>query len=120
MLKKALTKSGLRILRAIKKLSRKNRPANKSSESSCEQSKVSLRETTSSRRYTIPEHEAISLSWSLASLDTKSVDTYLTSVSETGPDTPMKNLDNNRCCCCAEYEENEKNENKENEICSYR
>ncbi|XP_046745663.1 uncharacterized protein LOC124410956 [Diprion similis] len=113
MLKKALSKSGLRILRALKKLSTKSRLVKKSQSSAT--SKLSLG-SANSRPSTLPEHEAISLSWSLASLDTKSVDTYLTMVSENVPESPENYSKKNRCCCCAEYEENLRNENRENEM----
>ncbi|XP_029167907.1 uncharacterized protein LOC114938225 [Nylanderia fulva] len=97
MLKKLLGKSGRRILRAIKKLSTKSRKAKKS----C---------NPSSWHTAIPDLETTSLSWSLPSLDAKSIDTYMTYVAENQEDCTSS------CCCCDEYEENQRNENRENEM----
>ncbi|XP_066588560.1 uncharacterized protein [Prorops nasuta] len=92
MLKKLLTKSGRRLMRAIKKLSTK-----------------SHKKQLSSWQAAIPDIDAMSLSWSLPSLDAKSIDTYMTYVGE--------NEDcNSRCCHCCENEENQRNENRENEM----
>ncbi|XP_015601611.1 uncharacterized protein LOC107270798 [Cephus cinctus] len=104
MLKKVLTKSGRRILRAIKKLSTKKPMVKKSQNSNTDVT------SATSWPSIIPDHEEMSLSWSLTSLDTKSVDTYVTYVVEGLEDNES------RCCCCKEYEENQKNENRENEM----
>lgn len=67
--------------------------------------------------YVMPWHaaildaEIISLTWSIPSFDTKSVDTYLTYVPEELDDCSMR-----CCCCCMELEENQRNENLENEM----
>ncbi|KAG7199463.1 hypothetical protein KM043_014089 [Ampulex compressa] len=97
MLRKFLSKSGRRLLRAIKKLSTRNRKAKKS-------------HYLTSWHSAIPDLETASLSWSLSSLDTKSIDTYMTYVAENMEDCTS------RCCYCDEYEENQKNENRENEM----
>ncbi|XP_014476466.1 PREDICTED: uncharacterized protein LOC106745400 [Dinoponera quadriceps] len=97
MLKKLLSKSGRRILRAIKKLSTRSRKAKRS-------------RNLSSWHTAIPDLETTSLSWSLPSLDAKSIDTYMTYVAENSEDCTSS------CCCCDEYEENQRNENKENEM----
>lgn len=97
MLKKLLSKSGRRILRAIKKLSTRSRKLKRSQQPSGWQS-------------TVADFDAASLSLSLPSLDTKSIDTYMTYV--------IENVDEyeSRCCHCDEYEENQRNENIENEM----
>ncbi|TGZ48915.1 uncharacterized protein LOC112459075 [Temnothorax curvispinosus] len=98
MLKKLLGKSGRRILRAIKKLSTRSRKAKRSRD-------------PSSWHTAIPDLETTSLSWSLPSLDAKSIDTYMTYVGENQDDCTSN------CCCCDEYnEENQRNENRENEM----
>jgi hypothetical protein len=59
----------------------------------------------------IPDLETDSVSWSLSSLDTKSIDTYMTYVAENQEDCMSS------CYYCRdEYEENQKNENTENEM----
>ncbi|XP_029033675.1 uncharacterized protein LOC114871660 [Osmia bicornis bicornis] len=98
MLRKLLSKSGRRLLRAIKKLSTKSRKAKKS-------------RNLTSWHSAIPDLETASLSWSLPSLDTKSIDTYTTYVSENSDSDCMS-----ICCYCDEYEENQRNENTENEM----
>ncbi|XP_046829130.1 uncharacterized protein LOC124428742 [Vespa crabro] len=102
MLKKLLSKSGRRILRAIKKLSTRSRKLKRSQQSNCDGGW----QTTLG-----PDLDAVSLSLSLPSLDAKSIDTYMTYV--------IENIDDcdSRCChCCDEYEENQRNENIENEM----
>lgn len=84
-------------LQAIKKLSTKSRKAKKS-------------RNLSSWHSTIPEYETESLSWSLLSLDTKSIDTFTTYVADNSEDSVSM------CCYCDEYEENQRNENIENEM----
>ncbi|XP_017765384.1 PREDICTED: uncharacterized protein LOC108554575 [Eufriesea mexicana] len=97
MLRKLLSKSGRRLLRAIKKLSTRNRKAKKSG-------------NLTSWHSAIPEFETESLSWSLPSLDTKSIDTFTTYVADNSEDGISM------CCYCDEYEENQRNENTENEM----
>ncbi|EZA58422.1 hypothetical protein X777_01379 [Ooceraea biroi] len=83
---------------AIKKLSTRNRKTKKSRNSS-------------SSHTIIPDLETTSLSWSLPSLDAKSIDTYMTYVPESQEDYTSS------CSyCCDEYEENQRNENRENEM----
>lgn len=84
-------------LQAIKKLSTKSRKAKKS-------------RNLSSWHSTIPEYETESLSWSLLSLDTKSIDTFTTYVADNSEDSVSM------YCYCDEYEENQRNENIENEM----
>lgn len=43
-------------------------------------------------------------------MDAKSIDTYMTYVAENQEDCTSN------CCCCDEYEENQRNENRENEM----
>lgn len=92
-----MNKSGRRLLKAIKKLSTKNRKPKK-------------QQNLSSWLSTVPDLETASLSWSLPSLDTKSIDTYMTYVPE--------NFDecDSRCCYCQECEDNQKNESIEKEM----
>ncbi|XP_076183930.1 uncharacterized protein LOC143155272 [Ptiloglossa arizonensis] len=98
MLRKLLSKSGRRLLRAIKNLSTRSRRAKKS-------------RNLTSWHSAIPDHETTSMSsWSLPSLDTKSIDTYMTYVAENSEDCAST------CCYCDEYEENQRNENIENEM----
>ncbi|XP_034937366.1 uncharacterized protein [Chelonus insularis] len=114
MFKKALTESGRRILKAIKKLSTKSRAMRKSQEK--QRTLINQQVNYELVTTTIPgwsptyiESDVTSLSWSLNSLDAKSVDTYVTYV--------MEGLDecNSMCCYCTEHE-NQRNENKENEM----
>ncbi|XP_031847783.1 uncharacterized protein LOC116433638 [Nomia melanderi] len=97
MLKRLLSKSGRRLLRAIKKLSTRSREAKKS-------------QNLTSWHSAIPDLETASLSWSLPSLDSKSIDTLTTYVAENSEDCVSS------CCYCDEYEENQRNENIENEM----
>ena len=97
MWRKLLSKSGRRLLRAIKKLSTRSRKAKRS-------------ENLTSWHSAMPDLETTSLSWSLPSLDTKSIDTYMTYVAENSEDC------DSMCCYCDEYEENQRNENIENEM----
>ncbi|CAL7942874.1 unnamed protein product [Xylocopa violacea] len=97
MLRKLLSKSGRRLLRAIKKLSTRSRKAKNS-------------RNFTSWHEAIPEFETESLSWSLPSLDRKSIDTYTTYLPDNSEDCVST------CCCCDEYEENQRNENIENEM----
>lgn len=82
---------------AIKKLSTRSREAKKS-------------QNLTSWHSAIPDLETASLSWSLPSLDTKSIDTLTTYVAENSEDCVSS------CCYCDEYEENQRNENIENEM----
>ena len=97
MLRKLLSKSGRRLLRAIKKLSTRSRKVKKS-------------QNLTSWQSAMPELETESLSWSLPSLDTKSIDTFTTYVADNSEDG------GSMCCFCDEYEENQRNENIENEM----
>ncbi|XP_043592139.1 uncharacterized protein LOC122571900 [Bombus pyrosoma] len=97
MLRKLLSKSGRRLLRAIKKLSTRSRKMKKS-------------QNLTSWHTAMPELETESLSWSLPSLDTKSIDTFTTYVADNSEDG------GSMCCFCDEYEENQRNENIENEM----
>ncbi|CAK9817433.1 hypothetical protein ANTPLA_LOCUS9378 [Anthophora plagiata] len=97
MLRKLLSKSGRRLLRAIKKLSTRSHKVKKSG-------------NLTSWHSAIPDLETASLSWSLSSLDAKSIDTYTTYVAENSEDC------SSMCCYCDEYEENQRNENIENEM----
>ncbi|XP_060819197.1 uncharacterized protein LOC132908844 [Bombus pascuorum] len=97
MLRKLLSKSGRRLLRAIKKLSTRSRKVKKS-------------QNLTSWHSAMPELETESLSWSLPSLDTKSIDTFTTYVADNSEDG------GSMCCFCDEYEENQRNENIENEM----
>ncbi|XP_076752545.1 uncharacterized protein LOC143424402 [Xylocopa sonorina] len=99
MLRKFLSKSGRRLLRAIKRLSTRTRKAPKNSG-----------QNLTSWQEAIPEFETESLSWSLSSLDRKSIDTYTTYLPDNSEDCVSM------CCCCDEYEENQRNENIENEM----
>ncbi|XP_044579715.1 uncharacterized protein LOC123261904 [Cotesia glomerata] len=143
MFKKALTESGRRILKAIKKLSTKSRVVTKSQQKQptlISQKLKKKKKTNNNSNYTytnitnnnyknynnqvgcelvtagVPgwtvtyiEPEVTSLSWSLSSLDTRSIDTYVTYI--------MEGLDecNSMCCYCIEHE-NQKNENRENDM----
>ncbi|KAI4498818.1 hypothetical protein M0802_005993 [Mischocyttarus mexicanus] len=107
MLKKLLSKSGRRILRAIKKLSTRSRKLKRSQQSNG----GSGGNGGNGWQSTVGDFDAVSLSLSLPSLDTKSIDTYMTYVFENIDDCEL------RCChCCDEYEENQRNENIENEM----
>ncbi|XP_057330530.1 uncharacterized protein LOC130670920 [Microplitis mediator] len=137
MFKKALTESGRRILKAIKKLSTKSRVVTKSQQKQPRLINPQLNinnyngnhsnkgrsnsdgnnqvpcelVTTAVPGWTVTyiEPEVTSLSWSLSSLDTHSIDTYVTYI--------MEGFDecNSMCCYCIEHE-NQKNENRENEM----
>ncbi|XP_015438555.1 PREDICTED: uncharacterized protein LOC107193594 [Dufourea novaeangliae] len=98
MFRKLLSKSGRRLLRAIKKLSTRSRAAKKSRYLTTWQSAM-------------PDFETTSLSWSLPSLDAKSIDTYTTYVAESSEEDCVST-----CCYCDECEENQRNENIENEM----
>ena len=66
-----------------------------------------------------PENlDALSLSCSLPSLDTKSIDTFVTYVAEGLDSLNSINLDQctSHCFYCNEHEENQRNENRENEM----
>ncbi|KAK0179970.1 hypothetical protein PV327_005662 [Microctonus hyperodae] len=120
MFKKVFNLSGRRILKAIKKLSTRSRVVRKSQQKTratinhlhhhqnqviCEFVPSTIPAWTA----TYMEPEVTSLSWSIPSLDAKSVDTYVTYV--------MESLDecNSMCCYCMEHE-NQRNENRENEM----
>ncbi|XP_043283846.1 uncharacterized protein [Venturia canescens] len=108
MFREVLTKSGRRILKAIKKLSTRSRVVKKSQEiSSYEQSPL---RATNNWTPSYPDPDSVSLSWSLPSLDTRSVDTYLTYVTESTDEC------SSMCCYCREHDENQRNENRENEM----
>ncbi|XP_011297060.1 uncharacterized protein [Fopius arisanus] len=114
MFKKALTESGKRILKVIKKLSTRSRAVRKSQQ---EQKKLYCNEVMYemspavvpgwTATYLEPEYE--SMSWSLHSLDAKSIDTYVTYVTEGSSECTSI------CSYCTEYE-NRRNENIENEM----
>ncbi|XP_043521081.1 uncharacterized protein LOC122534482 isoform X2 [Frieseomelitta varia] len=82
---------------AIKKLSTRSRKVKKS-------------RNLTSWHSNVPELETESLSWSLPSLDAKSIDTFTTYVADNSEDGVSM------CCYCDEYEENQRNENIENEM----
>ncbi|XP_012284582.1 uncharacterized protein LOC105701985 [Orussus abietinus] len=104
MLKKVLGKSGRRILRAFKKLSERCRKSKKERDENFDD--VARMKWIS----TLEDPDAESLAWSLASFDARSVDTFVTFVAEGMDECPP-------CCYwCIEHEENQKNENRENEM----
>ncbi|XP_015123250.1 uncharacterized protein LOC107045470 [Diachasma alloeum] len=112
MFKKALTESGKRILKAVKKLSTRSRAVTKSqlkqkksyyNEVMYELSPAVLPGWTAT--YLEPDSEYMSLS--LHSLDAKSIDTYVTYVPEGLSECTSI------CSYCIEYE-NRRNENIEN------
>ncbi|KAF7997886.1 hypothetical protein HCN44_009284 [Aphidius gifuensis] len=114
MFKKAFNESGRKILKVIKKLSTRSRAVKKSQQKQDEvyHNKVICElapPPTPMWTTTYFEPDIASLSWSLPSLDAKSVDTYMTYV--------IENLDecNSMCCYCIEHE-NQRNENRENEM----
>ncbi|XP_033209036.1 uncharacterized protein LOC117167905 [Belonocnema kinseyi] len=113
MLKKVLSKSGRRILRAIKKLSTSSGLAKKSRPPTPEM--IPWHSIISDAEE--PENlDALSLSCSLPSLDTKSIDTHVTYVAE-GLDSLNSLAEcTSHCCYCNEHEENQRNENRENEM----
>ncbi|XP_003426172.1 uncharacterized protein LOC100678204 [Nasonia vitripennis] len=113
MLKKALTKSGRRILKAIKSISSSARLAKKLQEQQSQQAQpqqVPASWSQQTRLYDLDLDRLSVTSCSLPSLlDAKSLDTFVTYVAPEGFEY---------CCCCHcdERDENQRNENLENEM----
>ncbi|XP_051156373.1 uncharacterized protein LOC127278615 [Leptopilina boulardi] len=114
MLKKVLSKSGRRILRAIKKLSTSGGLAKKSRPPTPEM--IQPWHSIISDAEEAENFDSLSLSCSLPSLDTKSIDTYVTYVAEGLDSLNSRGESTSPCSYCNEHEENQRNENLENEM----